>query len=507
VPTAPRNFVRNAFSGYVATGWGGVVSLLVTPLLVRSLGKEQFGIWTLAGSLALYLELLEFGFGGATIKFVAEARARGDDRGLRAAVATSFQVLAAFGAVALVVGETVAAFFPSLFHVGVDLARPASIAVGIVALDLALSIPMDTFGGALVGMQRFDLVNATLVATTTAQAASWAVVLYSGGGLVPLAIVTAAWGIAGQLSRFMLLRRLVPRASLSWRLVDRTMRRSMLTQSGWFALIDVAVLAVVRVDTVIVAALVSVPAAAIYGVAQKLVSALERLVSPIAVTFFPHSSELAAARDRQGLRTGLLTGSRGTLIVAAPLSLTLAVFARPIVDAWVGPGFGRTVGVLDLLLAYAVIAAFTRPAYLMLQGSGHARTAALLLGAEALLNIGLSVALGLAYGILGVAAATVVAGAAVRIALLVPRACRALDVRLRELLAAAVVPHVVPAAIAAALGLLLRSTALGHGPALAVAVPLVLCVYGAGLAVTALDARERRTVASTLRTAVRRPGA
>ena len=42
---------------------------------------------------------------------------------------------------------------------------------------MALSIPMDTFGGALTAMQRFDLLNYTLITVVLAQAVGWVVVL------------------------------------------------------------------------------------------------------------------------------------------------------------------------------------------------------------------------------------------------------------------------------------------------------------------------------------------
>src|SRR5258707_1184327 len=82
-------------------------------------------------------------------------------------------------------------------------------------VDMAVSIPMDTFGCGLVALQRYDLLNATLIVVAICQAVAWTIVLGSGGGLLALGIVTVVISLVGQASRYVLLRRLVPSFSLS----------------------------------------------------------------------------------------------------------------------------------------------------------------------------------------------------------------------------------------------------------------------------------------------------
>ena len=64
--------------------------------------------------------------------------------------------------------------------------------------------------GALVGLQRYDLLNTTLISVNVAQAAAWAIVIVAGGGLVPLGASTVALSLLGQLWRYRIARRLVP---------------------------------------------------------------------------------------------------------------------------------------------------------------------------------------------------------------------------------------------------------------------------------------------------------
>ncbi|HWC25060.1 MAG TPA: oligosaccharide flippase family protein [Solirubrobacteraceae bacterium] len=488
--TLPIRYRRNVVSTYVTTTVIAVAALVTTPILAGELGKEAFGIWALVGSFALYLELLEFGFGKAAPKFVAEFSARGDERGLRATIATSFWILAALGSVAALIAAVIAALFPSLFGISPELAGPAQILILLVLLDLAISIPSDTFGGVLMGLQRFYLVNATLVGVTILQAIGWTIVLASGGGLVELGIVTVALSLAGQLARFVLARRHVPGTSIAPRLVDRSLVRRFTGLSVWFFVLDMSRVVVIRLDTVVVGLVVGVPAAGVYAVGQRLALALESLIEPLTKAFFPHSSSLEAGEDREGLRRSLLAGTRLSLAIAAPIALALGFLARPLIDLWLGGGFGDAAIVVVLLAAAAAVSALTRTGLLMLQGLGRARVPALMMAAEALLNLVLSVVLAHELGLKGVALGTLIALVVANIGFFYPYMCRQFAVSLGELSAELARAH----APALAVGVLVGAAITALGPSGVVAVPAALLVAGTYAAVfwfTGLTADER----------------
>ena len=79
MPPLPTAFRRNALANYANSLVALVLALVVTPLLVRGLGKEAYGTWVLVSTSVVYLNLLQFGFGQATTKYVAEGLAV-DDR-------------------------------------------------------------------------------------------------------------------------------------------------------------------------------------------------------------------------------------------------------------------------------------------------------------------------------------------------------------------------------------------------------------------------------------------
>jgi O-antigen/teichoic acid export membrane protein len=60
------------------TGWGGalIVSFIASPILIRLLGRDQYGLMALLNTIVAPMGLLDFGIGEATVKYVTESIGR-----------------------------------------------------------------------------------------------------------------------------------------------------------------------------------------------------------------------------------------------------------------------------------------------------------------------------------------------------------------------------------------------------------------------------------------------
>ena len=173
-------------------------------------------------------------------------------------------MLSVFGIIAFAGVVVFAIFLPDIVtSIPKNLVGQARFLVLLLAFDMAVSIPMDTFGGALAALQRFDLSNYSLIATVVAQAIGWVVVLYLHGGLIALGVVTVVISLAGQVSRLIIVHRLLPWFHLSLRRFDRALLRMFSVASGWFSLIEISEAVVNLSDVLIVGAAAGVRAAAI----------------------------------------------------------------------------------------------------------------------------------------------------------------------------------------------------------------------------------------------------
>ena len=73
IPTERRSAVHGVAWSGVESATGAIVGLLLTPLIVRSVGVEGLGLWAASWSLAHTAGLLDLGVGGSYSRFTSRA--------------------------------------------------------------------------------------------------------------------------------------------------------------------------------------------------------------------------------------------------------------------------------------------------------------------------------------------------------------------------------------------------------------------------------------------------
>ena len=448
---------RNVLSNYLLAIATVVVGFVVTPILTHQLGIQRYGVWALIGALIPFLELLELGFANATVAFIGRHLELDEHDKVDATINTSFLILSVLGVVAFIGVTIFTIFLPEIVTtIPKDLVGQAQFLLLLMAFDMALSIPMDTFGGALIGLQRYDLLNYSLVAVLTAQAIGWVIVLAFHGGLVALGIVTVAISLVGQLSRFLIARHLLPWFRLSFRRFDAALARTFTTLSGWYSLAQISDAVLTLTDVLIVGAVAGVASAAVYAVAQRVGPLPLRIVQPRIYTLFPTAAELGARNNESGLRDRTEAVARFALYLSVPVAIALGFLAGPFVEVWVGSLFREAATIIGLLCIASVVQGWAFSVRVALSGSSRPKLPAILYGLEALFHVGLGIALAHRYGPVGMAAAALVGVVTMEGMLLIPLAYRQLGDsfprRAMRFVRALALPALCAAAFAWALG-------------------------------------------------------
>ncbi len=225
-PSLRVNAVAWTFSNLAYFG----VVFLITPVAVRELGPEGWGIWQLVGATAIYAQLLNLSLGTATHYQVAYRTAGGDPSGL-ATVFTNVRLyllgagLVLLVALALFGRPFVSALVPPA---QVELAWSAlAIALVITSLDLQTRLA----GSVLIGLQRNDLY--AVFQTLGAALLFLGVTLgfRFGMGLRGFAVVMTLGPTFAALCSWVAYRRLLPRESLRWARPDWPLFRQMIGYS------------------------------------------------------------------------------------------------------------------------------------------------------------------------------------------------------------------------------------------------------------------------------------
>src|SRR5262245_8717319 len=90
----PR-LARQVAGSAVTNVWLMLVGLFTTPYLLLALGSAGYGVFVMVSLVSVHLSNLELGFGHATVRYLARARAADDSGRERLIVETSFAVFLA----------------------------------------------------------------------------------------------------------------------------------------------------------------------------------------------------------------------------------------------------------------------------------------------------------------------------------------------------------------------------------------------------------------------------
>lgn len=500
-----RLFRRNALGVYAVYGASMVSGLVVTPIVLRALGDETFGVWSFIGSITIYLGVLDLGLGPSVIRFTAEARGRKAPEETNAIASVALTLYAAIGALTLVGGVALAWLVPELIDMPDDLVWDARLATCLVAGALAARFPLGMFYNMLGGHQRLDVQNLGNFVATVLYAVLVAILVPRGGGLVLLGAVTLGVTLLRLGLPLFWLRSEFPHLRLRRSYVTRGRLRELTSVSWSNFLVQVANKVVFSTDIVVVGIVLGAREAAIYAIASRLFQLAFGLASVLTSLLYPAFAEYEGAGQDERQRRLLLAGLRGGAAAALVLALPLLVIPEQLLEGWLGAGYDDSAPVLALL---AVVVLLHQPLWLVTQyliARGRQRPIARLLIAGAGANVVLSIVLALTVGTWGVALATLVTDAAVLVLAVPGWLTPAAGIRAAAVVRALARP-VLPAAAVAAL-------VFGVARALDTDTLLELAPVGvawgvlAGAAVwlAGLTAAERRSFAGQLRGGAPRP--
>ena len=440
---------RNVSLRYVALGTEALIGLLLLPFNMTHLGPAAYGLWALMAAVTVHFSLLDLGYGGALVKFVAQYRAWRDQSALNEILSTLAVVFAGAGALAFGVTALLAWHLESLFAIGPEQAAIGRQILLMIGAFVALRFVFGVFGAVVYGFQRGYLNSIVGVATSVAVAIVNVAVLLAGYGLVELVAATTLVRALSLGAFAWTAWHVYPALRLSPRLFRRERLREVTSFSVYMLILDWSLRVNYSADALIVGALLGTAAVAVWTVGQRLADLAHQLTSQLNDVLFPLVVDSDAARRGDRLTLILVQGTRLSLALAMPVCVGLIVLADRVVEAWVGSSFAGSVFVVQVLAATVAVRVGAASASLILKGARHPRLNAWTNAAVAAVNITLSIVLIRRFGLAGVAIATLIPVAVANICVLFPAACRRVAIPVGEAFRQAIWPAAWPAAVTA----------------------------------------------------------
>jgi O-antigen/teichoic acid export membrane protein len=383
------------------------VAVPTIPYVVAGLGDSRFGILALAWAALGYFGVLDLGLGRAATRYIAAALGKGETHRVPALLGSALAVQVVFGVLgALALAAAAPWLAGSALNVPADLVAETRGALYVIALTLPVVIVTGSVRGALEAAQRFDLINAVTVPVSSATfllpvlgvALGWELpaiilLLFAGRAVTLLALTWLALpSVPG-------LRTVSPSSAVSpsgaggvegptgitgqadttsttggqrVRLqVDREVLRGMLGFGGWVMVSNLTVPLLSHLERFLIPALLTVGALTYYAVPYEVLARVAIVPAAMALTLFPAFSFMDR-RDPRAVDDLFARPLKYLLLVMTPVLSFIAVFAEPLLGAWLGDEFAARAALpLRILVLVFYWNAFAQIALAALHGLGR----------------------------------------------------------------------------------------------------------------------------------------
>ncbi len=322
--TSGRLLARNTVWNLIGYGAPLIVAVFSIPILIHGLGKDRFGVLTLAWALIGYASLFDIGLGRALTQLVAKKLGSGEDHEIPALAWTSLLLMLALGAVGSV---AIIAISPWLTHHALKIPEGIQPEVlrGFYLLGLAVPAVITTAGlrGLLEAHQRFDLITALRIPTGVFTFVGPLMVLPFSSSLVPVVGVLVAGRFLGCLAHLFVCFRVIPelRQRVAW---HGPSAGRLLRFGGWMTVTNVIGPLMVTLDRFLIAGLISVTAVAYYATPYEVVTKMLLIPAAVVGVVFPAFS-ISFVQDRS--RAALLYGRSVKYILLALFPIVLLIVA------------------------------------------------------------------------------------------------------------------------------------------------------------------------------------
>jgi O-antigen/teichoic acid export membrane protein len=338
---------RNVFLQFLSNMAGFVFTGVLTLFLVRALGPSGYGQYALAVTIAGLLVLpTGLGLPMAVGRYLADNR--NDVLQVRAILALGLRLLvpatlvvticllAAAGLVAKAYGD------PGLEWP----LRCVALSVMGQALYTFLVIAGTSLRQAAVGL-RLALVES---ATETSSAILLVVL---GTGAAGAALGRSIGYVVAALAGVLLIGRLIGRVRQSDRTHARVSARQVLRYSSATFVVDVGYTLIARLDILLIGALLTSAAVGSFSAVFRIVTVLGYLGTAVSGGVAPRLSLAGGKPDTRAFNRGV----RYLLVVQGLVLAPMIVWARPLVELLLGPGYERSVVVMQVLSVTAFVSA------------------------------------------------------------------------------------------------------------------------------------------------------
>ena len=338
------------------------VSLVYTPILVRELGQNEYGLYNTVTSVVTLIELLKLGFNHSYIRYYSKYQSDKDNDNINKLNGLFILVFSALGVVALFCGLLLSQEIELVFNYKMvsDEINIAKNLLIISTFNLAFSFPSTVFSTIVLAQERFVFIKIlTIVQTIAVPLATLPFLLLGYGSISVVAVIFAVSVIISVITAFYVF--FVLHSKFVFKDFEKGLFKSMMQYTAFIAVNSIVDYLNWSVDKFLLGRYCSFTSVAVYSVGYTVYSLYMNLSTAASNVFVPHIHKIVnelkanALEMNKALTNIFIKIGRIQFFVLGLFLTGLIFFGKPFIVLWVGSEYKNAYYVMLLFIISAFV--------------------------------------------------------------------------------------------------------------------------------------------------------
>ena len=369
------------------------IGFFLMPYILLTVGDGTYGTWLFLNSIAGHTGLLYLGFGDAISRFTSNYLAEKNWSELNKTASCITSVYFGSACVALFAGLVIAFIAPWIYDWPGQSISEVRFAIVLLALNAAISIGGSSFGGLLMGIQRFDVERGIVIVLNIARLILTLIFLQADYGLVTLASIFLLLTVLENIATATMAFRLIPTLRLRFSDLKKSVYKKCFSFSMFTFLSLIAEHIIYMTDTILIGYFLGPIAVVPYYIAFRLCDMVRIPIVQIGFVFLPKAGELHSKNQGDKLRQLICQGFGIAFLLVGSAFIGACFFSDTMIRVWIGSGYDASYFIVLILIGGQLVALPTHLMRHALIGTGYVRVPAILFLIEAVANLIISLSL------------------------------------------------------------------------------------------------------------------
>ena len=387
------------FLSYLNIALQVIIGFLYVPILLHFIGKSEYGLYQLMGSLIAYFSIMDFGLSAAVIRFYAKYRALKDSIGMENILAISVRGYGAVTILALVIGFICYGFIDVIFAGSMTVSEvdEAKQIFLLLLLNIVITLSTMVFRSVINAHERFFFLKGM----ETIQ-----LVLQRHPSAFSVAAVQTVLNLVLSGARVYYCFH-----DLHVKIHFHYWNHELFSEFKKLALSVFAVSLIDQVfwktNQIILGIISGTTAVAVYSIASLIYMNYMALSTAISGVYLPHVTGMVAKREPVNKLSKLFIQiGRWQYYLLALVATGFIIFGKQFIALWAGPGFEDSYIITLLIILPFTVDLIQNIGLAIMQAMNRYDFRARIYLLTGILNLILAIPLGIRYGGIGCAVAT-----------------------------------------------------------------------------------------------------